>query len=179
MRNSNVHICFFLWKLWTQLFSGQKFIFLFFGSAYRNFFRWVFHFCRPWVLFKGSAGHFGSFWVIFGHFGSFWSFGVILGDFGSFWSFLVILVIFGHFGSFWVILVIFDLNWPKTRIWPYFPPTGPDFQNSSTTVLAKKPLVCYADDTFFGGLITQHGATPTTLIPHGQPQFLCPQRCGT
>ena len=42
-------------------------------------------------------------------------------------------MILGHFGSFWVILVIFDLNWPKTRIGPYFLPTGPDFQNSSTS----------------------------------------------
>ena len=68
-------------------------------------------------------GHFGHF----GHFGSFWS---TLGHFGHFWSFSVIL---GHFGRFWVILVIFDLNWAKTRIWPYFLPTGPDFQNSSTS----------------------------------------------
>ena len=52
---------------------------------------------------------------------------MILGHFGSFW------VILGHFGSFRLILVIFDLNWPKTRIWPYFLPTGPDFPNSSTS----------------------------------------------
>ena len=39
---------------------------------------------------------------------------------------------FGHSGSFWSFLVIFDLNWPKTRVRPYFLPTGPDFQNSNT-----------------------------------------------
>ena len=62
-------------------------------------------------MHPGQNCAFRSFWVIF----------------GSFW------VILAHFGSFWVILVIFDLNRPKTRIWPYFLPTGPNFQNSNTS----------------------------------------------
>merc|ERR1712218_176820 len=65
---------------------------------------------------RGEQCHFGSCWVILGHFGSFLGhfgpFWVILGHFwailGNFGSFLVILGHFrsflGHVGSFWVIL---------------------------------------------------------------------------
>ena len=108
MRNSNVHICFFLRKLWTQIFSGQKFIFFIFRLRVKKFFPLGFSFLSSVGTFQRERG---SFWIILGHFGSFWviliiwgDFGVILGHFGHFWLFWWFLVILGHFGSFWSFL---------------------------------------------------------------------------